>query len=261
MSSASAPPSPSIALDRAATVLGWTESTVSQVPGSSRQHITDALREAIVSGRIRQGEQLKQDVLSQHFRVSPAPVREALRQLESEGLVQLRPNRGAFVMEVTGAEALGMLLPIRVLLEGYALSCLPRPLNERLVSGLEAQIDAMVTGADAGDIAMINEADVRFHEMLVDASNAPHTIQLWRSVLPRIRLQFYSLTPRHADLHSVAEEHRVLLRTLQKGDERAIRMLLQEHIVGAAAALIARNDGTQIPPEPRRAPTRGRKSL
>lgn len=66
-----------------------------QLPVSSRsQQVTDRLRSAIISGRIAPGQRLKQDWLSGQFNVSQAPVREAIRQLESEGLVRHVPNRG-----------------------------------------------------------------------------------------------------------------------------------------------------------------------
>jgi GntR family transcriptional regulator of gluconate operon len=205
---------------------------------SSSKLILQALRESIVSGRIPEGEQLKQEELSRYFDVSPAPVREALRQLESEGLVEHKPNRGVFVTDLTGEESLGVLLPIRLLLEKYALLHLRIPLDEGLRRALVREIQQMQVGADRGDIAMINEADARFHEITVNASGAPHTIQLWHSVLPRIRRQLYNLTPLHADLHAVPQEHEALLASIEQGDADQLAATLEEHIIGAAAALI-----------------------
>src|SRR5690606_29569141 len=85
------------------------------------QSIADTLREAIVSGAIPAGAQLKQDALSTDFDVSPAPVREALRQLESEGLAEHSLNRGMFVSDLSEDEALKLLLPIRFIVEHYAM--------------------------------------------------------------------------------------------------------------------------------------------
>lgn len=205
---------------------------------SSSKLILQALREAIVSGRIPEGEQLKQEELSRYFDVSPAPVREALRQLENEGLVEHKPNRGVFVTDLTDEEALGVLLPTRLLLEKYALLHLRVPLDAGLRAALVREIQQMQTGADRADIAMINEADARFHEITVNASGAPHAIQLWHSVLPRIRRQLYNLTPRHADLHAVPLEHEALLASIESADTGRLTIALEEHIIGAAAALI-----------------------
>ena len=214
---------------------------------TGRTAIAAALREAIVSGGIAAGEQLKQDELSAHFGVSPAPVREALRQLESEGLVRHYPNRGAFVSDVPADEVISVLLPVRLLLEKHALGRLLGGLDPDLVRRLQAQIDTMQRGAETNDIRMITEADVRFHELAVEASGADQTIQLWHSVLPRIRLQFYRLTPRHPDLTEVAEEHRVLLAALQSGKVEILDETLQEHIIGTSASLMQRTARTPIP--------------
>lgn len=205
---------------------------------SSRGLVVVALREAIVSGDIPAGQQLKQDELAAYFRVSPGPVREALRQLESEGLVRHQPNRGMFVTELPADEALEVLLPVRLLLEDYALKCVASELSDQLVAQLGHQIEIMEHGAREADVAMINEADVRFHELAVGASRAYHVIQLWQSVLPRIRRQFYVLTPRHTDLQDVAEEHRILLSALQSGDSSRLSATLFEHIVGVSRALM-----------------------
>lgn len=205
---------------------------------SSRDRVVIALREAIVSGNIAAGAQLKQDELAALFRVSPAPVREALRQLESEGLVRHHPNRGAFVTELPADEVLEVLLPIRLQLELHAFRQLAPSLTPQLVAELEQQIADMDDGAARGDVAMINEADVRFHEIVVEASAAFHTNQLWHSVLPRIRRQFYVLTPRHADLNEVSREHVVLLKALKAGDPQKLGLALRDHIVGTSSALM-----------------------
>ncbi|WP_226658114.1 GntR family transcriptional regulator [Leifsonia sp. LS1] len=230
-------PSPRVPVAEPSWIRGLLPERMSGAVSSSKL-ILQALRESIVSGRIPEGEQLKQEELSRYFDVSPAPVREALRQLESEGLVEHRPNRGVFVTDLTGEEALGVLLPIRLLLEKYALLRVSIPLDAGLREALLREIQQMQAGADRADIAMINEADARFHEITVNASGAPHTIQLWHSVLPRIRRQLYNLTPLHADLHAVPLEHEALLASIEAGDADQLAAVLEEHIIGAATALI-----------------------
>lgn len=205
---------------------------------SSRRVVLLALREAIVAGDIEAGAQLKQDELAAYFHVSPAPVREALRQLESEGLVQHHPNRGVFVTDLSPEEALEVLLPVRLQLEDYAFHRIASDLTAELLIDLETQVELMRDGATHGDIGMINEADVRFHELAVEASGAYHTIQLWHSVLPRIRRQFYVLTPRHPDLQDVPREHVVLLEALRAGNPEQLSAELREHIIGTSSVLM-----------------------
>lgn len=231
----------------AGTVRSWMRKAEVLQPASRRAQVLTELREAIVSGAIAPGEQLKQDELSAHFGVSPAPVREALRTLESEGLVEHYPNRGSFVTEVSVEESLGVLLPVRLVVESFAMKKAAQGLSSELVEQLEEQIAVMERGADALDLAVINEADIRFHQLAVMASGAYHTIQLWNSILPRIRVQFYRLARRHTDVHVVAAEHRELLRTLQAGDAATIDKVLQEHIIGTSSALIEQENSPRKP--------------
>jgi DNA-binding GntR family transcriptional regulator len=211
-------------------------------PVSRRQQVVDAVRDAIVSGQIVPGEQLKQDQLATELGVSPAPIREALRQLESEGLVTHHPNRGVFVTEVSTEELFAVLLPVRLAVEVYAFTQSAARLGEADIAELQRLIAVMEQGAKDVDYVAINEADLRFHELVVLASEAPHTIQLWQSVHSRIRAQMYRMAPHHAGLAEIADEHRELLAVLRAGDATAIRHTLHEHIVLAPEKLLKPRD-------------------
>jgi DNA-binding GntR family transcriptional regulator len=205
---------------------------------SVREQVADALREAIVSGDLRPGERLGQERLCALFGVSPGPVREALRQLESEGLVEHFPNRGTFVLDVSEDELSRVLIPVRIVLESEAFKRTARNLSEHDVQRLEAHIADMEAGAAKADMGLINEADHRFHEYVLSASGLRHTLQLWRSISPRLRVQFARLAPRHERLSDIAQEHRALLRALRSGDPATIEGALEEHISQSAQELL-----------------------
>lgn len=205
---------------------------------SRRQQVLDAVRQGIIDGSLAPGEQLKQDQLAHELGVSPVPVREALRQLESEGLVEHRPNRGVFVSHISLEELYGVLLPVRLTLESYAAEQVLDRLTDDDVAELTRLIDVMRRGAADDDLIAINEADLRFHEHLVQASGAPHTIQLWRSVHSRVRTYLYRVAPRHDRLDEIADEHRDLLTALLTRDRETVRAALHEHIVTTTRTLI-----------------------
>lgn len=207
-------------------------------PASLRQQVVDLLREEIITGELPPGQQLKQDVLCAEFATSPAPVREALRQLESEGLVIHRPNHGAFVAEITPDDLLGLLMPVRLAIESHAVPKAAVQLGPDGFGELEAIIDTMRAAAAEGNLTLLTELDVRFHEITVRASGSAQALQLWRSVQPRIRAQIYRLAPRHADLEEIVLEHRELLDVIRAGDEDRLRGLLKEHVVGSARQLL-----------------------
>jgi DNA-binding GntR family transcriptional regulator len=206
---------------------------------SRRGQVADVVRSAILSGALVPAEQLKQDELRAELGVSPTPIREALRQLESEGLVTHYPNRGVFVASVSLEELFGVLLPVRLVLERYALSQALPELGEELLEALEQQVRVMEQGAADDDSAAVYEADMAFHEFLVASSGAPHTIQLWRAVQPRVRVVMYQLGPRHVSLEEIPAEHREFLDAIKRADPSEIEKVLERHIVGDSERLLA----------------------
>jgi GntR family transcriptional regulator of gluconate operon len=230
------------------------------LPASSRrQQVVDLLREAIITGELVAGHQLKQDQLSEEFGVSPAPIREAFRHLASEGLVEHIPNHGVFVTDVSADEFLGVLLPVRVAIESYAVPLAASQMNEETFAELDRLVAAMEDGARSGDLNAINEYDVRFHELTIESAGSVHALQLWQSVQPRIRAQIYRLSPRHQNLTEIAAEHRKLLDALKRNDTAELLEAIEEHIVGSATELLKRADvHTTVPSIQRRSPGNGR---
>ncbi len=225
------------------------------LPASSRQQqVVDLLREAIITGQLEAGHQLKQDQLSEEFGVSPAPIREAFRHLASEGLVEHIPNHGVFVTDVSTDEFLGVLLPVRVAIESYAVPLAASQMTEETFAELERLIEAMEDAANSGDLAAINEYDVRFHELTVESAGSVHALQLWRTVQPRIRAQIYRLSPRHRNIKEIAAEHRTLLDALKRNDTAELLHAIDEHVVESATDLLKRADAQTSAPKKRRSP-------
>lgn len=215
--------------------------TVSAVSRSAQ--VADIVRSAILSGELVPGEQLKQDDLRAELGVSPTPIREALRRLESEGLVTHYPNRGVFVASVSPDELFEVLLPVRLTLERYAVLRSLADRSNELFTALEKQVRLMERAAAANDRSAAYEADMAFHEILVEYSGAPHTTQLWRAVQPRVRVVLYQLGPRHP-LADIPGEHAELLEALRDGDADEIGAVLERHIVGDAQRLFSVSAGT-----------------
>ncbi len=197
--------------------------------GPRGQQVVEILRSAIIMGNYEPGERLVEATLSTELGTSRGPVREALRQLENEGLVMSYPYRGAVVLGVSDDEVQEVLIPIRVTLERFSfLHALPRMTDDDFAE-LGKQIWLMEQAATANDLARHVEADLRFHEIVITASGQTHTEQIWRSIWPRIRAYFFRYG-RGQDLMTMVEEHRVLLAALQSRDADAVLALLRRHI-------------------------------
>ena len=191
--------------------------------------VVEALRSAIVTGRFEPGERLIETTLSEELGTSRGPVREALRQLENEGLVTSFPYRGAVVVGVSDEEVQEVLIPIRLTLERYSFSHALERMTDADFAELGKQIWVMEQAAKAGDLERIVEADLRFHEIVISSSGQPHTVQIWRTIWPRIRGYFFRYG-RSQSLETMVEEHRELLEALQTRDPAVMLRQLERHI-------------------------------
>ena len=180
-------------------------------------------------GRLDDGERLIEDRIAQELKTSRGPVREALRQLEHEGLVVSYPYRGAVVLGVSDEEVQEVLIPIRLTLERFSFAKALERMGDDEFAELAKQIWFMGEAARANDLLRCVEADVRFHEIVLERSGQAHTVQVWHTIAPRIRAYFFRYG-RSADLARIAVEHAALLEALQTRDLDVVNASLERHI-------------------------------
>lgn len=201
------------------------------LPPSSRRHqVAASLRSAIVSGRLLPGDRLTETHLAERLGTSRAPVREALRQLEQEGLVATHPYRGTEVLGVTQEEIEHVLVPIRLTIERFAFRKALPHLTEADLAALEVLVRSMRHAAADGDADALAEADVRFHELVILRSRQEQCLRLWRTIEPRIRAYFRRDAPAHPSPSDVPDQHQELLDVLTTRDEQGVVEALEGHI-------------------------------
>ena len=193
------------------------------------QQVIEAVRTAIISGRFAPGDRLIESALSAEFGTSRGPVREALRQLENEGLVMSFPYRGAVVLGVSDEEVQEVLIPIRLTLERYSWVRAIARMTDDEFAELGKQIWLMEQAGKANDLLKLVEADLAFHEIVILASGQLHTLQIWRTIEPRIRAYFYRYE-RFRSFEETVADHRVLLEALQTRDPAIVLAQLERHI-------------------------------
>jgi DNA-binding GntR family transcriptional regulator len=197
--------------------------------GPRVKQVTSTLRKAIISGRFEPGERLIESALSTEFGTSRGPVREALRQLENEGLVMSFPYRGAVVLGVSDEEVHEVLIPVRLTLERYSFMRALERMTDDDFAELGKQIWLMEQAGKANDLLKLVDADLAFHEIVLNASGQLHTVQIWRTISPRIRAYFYRYE-RFRSFEETVEEHRALLDALQTRDPAIAMAQLERHI-------------------------------
>jgi DNA-binding GntR family transcriptional regulator len=194
-----------------------------------REQIKDVLMQRIVDGEYEPGERIVELRIAEEFGVSQAPVREALRELESLRLVESEPFRGARVRAVR-ADEIAESYPVRAALEELAANLAA----ERLAGAaapLQAEIDAMRAAAVNGDLRAFVRHDVAFHRVFVEASANLTLIEVWQSLHVDLRTRF-TLIQRLEDLAEVAESHVPIMRALDAGDAERAGRVVREHIEG-----------------------------
>jgi DNA-binding GntR family transcriptional regulator len=151
-----------------------------------RQQVESALRKAIADGQFLPGQRLTERELTVGLEVSRTLVREALRQLESEGLISVIPNRGAIVRELSAAEV-EELYDIRAVLEGLAARLFARHADEPALKRLGKAVADTVAAYQAADPARALEAKNRFYEILVAGAGSESLSTMIATLHARVR--------------------------------------------------------------------------
>ncbi len=219
------------------------EPAAPQLPSASihrtvlREEVKSVLLQRILSGHYAPGDRLVEIRIAEELGVSQAPVREALRDLESVRFVESTPFRGARVRQISDAELIEVY-PIRRALEEVAV----REAAKRMggdVSALEAELAGM---RKAKDVREQVEHDTRFHELIVAASGNSRLLEIWSSLQVETRTAITALrtglTPREA-----ADLHEEIVDALRRRDARAAGRAIRNHFDYFGRMLAKAQDG------------------
>jgi DNA-binding GntR family transcriptional regulator len=198
---------------------------------STRDQITDRLREDIFSGSLAEGERLQEAKLAEQFGVSRGPIREALAQLTQEGLLEAKPNRGVSVSHSDSDAVRELIVPIRRVIETFALKHFFHEINESDFLTWESILHHLKHACDRKDMAAITKYDLAFHRSILVRAGVPALLTIWQTILARIRRHFRHATSHYgADLLKIYEQHRWLVEVFRNGDREAAIKALEEHI-------------------------------
>jgi DNA-binding GntR family transcriptional regulator len=185
------------------------------------QQIRDALVSRIVSGEIEPGERLVETRIAATYGTSQAPVREALRELESMRMVETRPRRGTFVRHFV-QQTLRESYVVRAALEETATR-LAMVAGTMPVDALRAEVKAMRAAARAGDTQAAAKASVAFHRHVIDAARNELLKLSWEALQIEARTAV-TIVAANVSLRAIVRDHADLLASLETGDlEEACR--------------------------------------
>ncbi|WP_076542229.1 GntR family transcriptional regulator [Shewanella sp. UCD-KL21] len=203
------------------------------------QAVVEVLREQLLSGYIKAGEPLRQSAIAAQLNVSRIPVREALVQLEAEGLVKFEAHKGA-TATMLSVEQVTELFELRAMIESDLLAkAIPNLQDDDFerADKVLAKLESAFKQEDS--VATWSELNIQFHTCLYEAANRPHTLDVVHGLNNNcdryIRLQLL-LT---GGIPTAEREHRELFELCKRKDIDSATQLLQRHILHAAEAIKA----------------------
>jgi DNA-binding GntR family transcriptional regulator len=195
-----------------------------------RSEVVNIIRDAIMSGRLKPGEHLKETLIAEQMSVSRSPVREAFRQLEQEGLIVSIPNQGSYVTAFD-EDDIKEIFALRAALEDLACEVIlqegrlhPADL-ERLETYIEQQREAIA----AQDFDQLTKLDMEFHEFICEKSGFERLLRMWRGLRAQIQVLFFQ---RFQALEQVPQtvdtDHTDILEALRQGDAKQFSEINRE---------------------------------
>jgi DNA-binding GntR family transcriptional regulator len=194
--------------------------------------VADTLREAILDGTLAAGGQLRETRIAAELGISRAPLREALRRLEEEGLIVKIPFRGAFVAEVS-EHSINDIALLRTVLEPWAVRQGIRGLQGEKLPHLRSLVTQLGAAARAGNVQDSISAHLAFHRTIYETSGNDALINIWRDWENQLRLFLAADYRAYDDPMKVHHAHAVLLDMIVDGDLRGLKKELATHIHGA----------------------------
>lgn len=194
--------------------------------------VADTLREAILDGTLPAGSQMRETGIASELGISRAPLREALRRLEEEGLVVKIPFRGAFVAEVS-QQSIDDIARLRSVLEPWAIEQGLGHLQGDRHHEMKAVVDKLATAARKGNVQDSIAAHLAFHRTVYECAGNEVLTDLWRGWENQLRLFLAADYRQYDDPMATHRDHAAVLEAIEHGDLKIVRRLLATHIHGA----------------------------
>ncbi len=196
---------------------------------SLHRDVADQIRDMIVEGELPPGERINEGALSEQFGISRTPLREALKVLASEGLVELRPNRGTRVSAIT-PEEVGELFEAVSGIERMAGELAALRMTERDIERLKGLHERMERHYEAGERHDYFRLNQQIHNTIVSLAGNSILEATHASLMVRVRRARYLAIQSPERWHESVQEHRAIMQALETRDSAAAGNLILNHV-------------------------------
>lgn len=204
--------------------------------GSLRKKVFLRIEEDIINGKYKTGEKITESQLSKDLEVSRTPVREAIRQLELEGLIETIPNKGIVVTGVT-KEDIEDIYDIRVLIEGLAAKKAAIRINNEEIERLKEIIDLQEFYTMRNNTKGLVKMDSQFHETIFNASKSKtlsHVLSTFHHTLKKVRQDSFVMDKKG----EILEEHKIIYNAIVNKDFKLAEKSANNHVKLARKRII-----------------------
>jgi len=195
-------------------------------PRTLRERIVDFIKDSVVTGRLKPGERVPEQEIAQNFGISRTPIREAFRQLESEGFLTVTPRKGAVVSPITDKDV-SEFYAIKSLLEGYAAKTACEKLTDKEIKRLVGLNSQMRKSAEKNDVKGFFRLDNQFHDTFLKACGNEKLFNLIHHLVQqfeRFRITAMSLPGRMLDS---VRQHGEIVEAFSKRDSSLVEGLVR----------------------------------
>jgi len=195
------------------------------------------LSHAILTQKIKPGQHLVEQPLADQLSVSRVSVREAIRRLAQDGLVEIIPSKGSFVVSLT-ADDVEEIYQLRSALEIIALKEIMTVNNHVNLCALENIVTQMVSLEQKQDRLQGAALDNQFHRTLMNLSGLSRTIRIWEQMSTQITMVIYTVSNYYPSYQGLVERHSKLVELIQSGNYQNSAAYLRQHIQEGAQQLL-----------------------
>ena len=198
----------------------------------------DALKKMILSGKLERGKLYTEMKMAQQLGVSRTPVREALLELSSEGMVEFLPNRGIMIKEIT-IQQVKEVFEIRQIIEGYVAQSVAKRLSPLDVKELDRIITSQEEQTEREDHESFFAFDSEFHLFLVSRMENKRLESILRNLRDQIHLMGYYALEKKGRIQQVLVEHIDILKALKEGNAKKAERAMSRHLKKTESIILA----------------------
>ena len=201
-----------------------------------RERVAESLREAIVKGEIKAGSRLQEVEIAESYQTSRTPVREAFRQLETEGFLLIKPRRGAIVAEIT-ARDIREFYEMKGVLEGYAARKAAENLTDAQIDQMEQLNRQLQECYEKSNVSAMLSIHNQFHEIFVNAAGNEQLALLIRGLVNRFQRYRIALSHTSSILESVSQHEKIVQAFRSRDSELAASLVSLNSQLGSKALM------------------------